>query len=227
MSHKSKKPKPFCQLPKHKRKDYVFYLKNNIKKYKSIFGGEFSSYLMPDDEEDFNAQSFPVCFLGTDPYTFWNANIGTAKSAFADELDSLVYKQVRPMLTDEEFEASFSIRLQPTEEKRTFTVINQDPMKHEKFGGLTYEEKCEQLRLEIIENNPPKIYEIFEHDYKYQSGIGLRIIANVDGINRAIIRELIEKFRSLGEANWKSSQAIPVENLTPIIKNQFDDFAFL
>jgi hypothetical protein len=217
MRFKSKKPTPFYQLPKHRRKDQVFYLKKDIEKYKSIFGGEFSSYLLPDDEPDFKAQWFPIFFLGHDSYTFWNAKIQTAKSVFADEVDKLAFQQIRPMLTDEEYEASFPI----------IYGLDQEPMKHKQFGGLTYKEKFEQLKLENIENKPPKIYETFQHDYKYSSGIGLHVIVDVDVINRNIIKEIIEKFRSLGEINWKSSQEVPLQNLIPIRKNQFDDFPLL
>jgi hypothetical protein len=220
--------KPFSQLPKHKRKDGVFYLKKDIEKYKTIFGGEFSSYLMPDDEPDFNAQWFPIFFLGTNPYTFWNAKIETAKSVFAEEVDTLAYKQIRSMLTDEEYAKEFE-SIAPLFDKKIkeFLYVSKEAIQYEKFGGLTYSEKLEKLKLEIIENNPPKVYEIFQHNYNYQSGIGLHIIANVDGINRAVIKEIIGKFRSIGEINWKSSQVVPLENLVPIIKNQFDDFPLL
>jgi hypothetical protein len=223
MSYKSKKSKPFYQLPKHKRKDAVFYLKKDIKKYETIFGGEFSSYLMPNDEPDFKAQWFPVFFFGIDSYTFWNAKIETAKNAFANEVDKLASQKIESMLTDEEYKASFSIRLEPSENKKSFHAIEQEPRKHEKFGGLTYQEKFEQLKSEIVENEPPKIYEIFQHDYSYRSGIGLHIIVNVDAINRAVIKKTIATFRSLGEINWKSSQEVPLQDLTPIRSNQFED----
>lgn len=230
MSRKLNKPKPFFyQLPKHKRKDGVFYLKKDIEKYKTIFGGEFSSYLMPNDEPDFNAQWFPIFFLGTNPYTFWNAKIETAKNAFADEVDTLSYKLIHSMLTDEEHAKELE-SIAPLFDKKIkeFIYVSKEPIRYEKFDGLTYTEKREQLKLEIIDNNPPKIYEIFQHNYKYRSGIGLHVIANVDAINRVVIKEIIEKFRSLGEINWKSSQEVPLQNLVPIRNDEFcDDYPLL
>lgn len=219
MSHRFiKKYKPFIELPKHRRKDTVFYLKKEIERNSEIFGGEFSSYLMPEDEPDFNTQWFPIFFLGIGQYTFWNARVETARNAFADEVEILAYKRIMSMLTPEEYEAGFSIKYEPATISNTgkvlsYHVVRQEPIKYEKLGGLTVEEKMIVLKFEIVDKTPPKIYEIFRHDYTYRSGIRLHIIVDADVINREVIECVIAKFRSLGEMDWQSPQSISSETL--------------
>jgi hypothetical protein len=81
------------------------------------------------------------------------------------------------------------------------------------FGGLTLREYKEKTELEIIENEPPAIYESFETDPSYEYGTGLHAIVQAEEINREVIDSTIDKFRQVGEVDWQSEQAVPREVL--------------
>jgi hypothetical protein len=73
--------------------------------------------------------------------------------------------------------------------------------------------KKQKLELDIIENNPPAIYESFQIDLSYHYGIGLEIVLDVDAIHRKEIEHAITKFRELGEKNWQAQNPVPRERL--------------
>jgi len=73
-----------------------------------------------------------------------------------------------------------------------------------------YKDKVEP---EIIENNPPAIYESFQIDSSYQYGIGLKAVVQADEINREVIEATIDRFRQVGENNWQSPQPVSRELL--------------
>lgn len=84
---------------------------------------------------------------------------------------------------------------------------------HEKFGGLTYRDYQKKLTEEIIQNEPPEIFESFATDRSYRYGIGLNMVIHVSEINRVTIEEAIRRFRKVGETDWRAAEPVPRKEL--------------
>ncbi len=214
-----KNHKPFILLPRHKRKDIVFRIKKDIEEQENILGGGFSSDLMFDEDvPNFKAQWFQIFFPGLRQDIFWNATIETAHSIFSEKISRTAKGRIDSMLTNEEYENECLTQLEPHEisatgEVLSFRVKKKDHVRYKKFGGLTYHEKLADLKSEIANEISPSIYEMFHHDYSCPYGIGLHIVVDVDGFDYEDIRQIITKFQSIGEPDWKASQSVSVEKL--------------
>jgi hypothetical protein len=79
---------------------------------------------------------------------------------------------------------------------------------YEKYNGLSFIEYQDKLAEEIVQNEPPEIYELFETDRSYCYGTGLNIVVQVDEINQASIEESIRRFRQVGETDWRSAAPV-------------------
>ena len=97
--------------------------------------------------------------------------------------------------------------------EKYYTMPKPTEQAYDCFGGLTVREYEEKTELEIIENEPPAIHESFETDPSYEYGIGLRAIVQADEINREVIDSTIDRFREVGETDWKSERPVPREVL--------------
>ena len=75
---------------------------------------------------------------------------------------------------------------------------------YEKYSGLSFIEYQDKLAEEIVQNEPPEIFESFETDRSYCYGTGLNMVVHVEEINQATIEESIRRFRQVGEGNWRS-----------------------
>ncbi len=221
-----KKPTPFISLPRHKRSDEVIRLKGRIKRDSDEYGGMFTSHLVLDepDRPDLYKQWFDFYFPAQDRFTFWNAEIVTARKAFWEEAHDLAYQRTAAMLTPEEHAAESKMEFEPASFSSTgkilsYKLIERKQMQYEKFNGLTFYEQWEKLESEIVRESPPIIYESFRLDRSYAYGIGLFIILDVDVINRAAIEQAITQFRLIGETDWQAAIPVPRERL-PVVSEK-------
>jgi hypothetical protein len=201
---------PFSQLSQRRRRDLYVSLRWKIARDDSRYGGKFTSLALLDEPgrpQAYN-QWFSLYFLGNDRYTFWKATIYTAAAEFWEKNHSLAQHRTWSLLTDAQqeeelpkFEAHF------IDGKKYYTVRKLE-RRYDCFGGLTRDEYIGKTELEIIENEPPAIYESFEVDPSYQYGIGLKAVVQADEINREVIEATIERFRRVGEKNWQSPHPV-------------------
>jgi hypothetical protein len=210
---------PFAQLPRRQRRNLYVSLRWTIKQEADKYGGKFTSRLILDEpgRPSLYKQWFDdVLFLGADGVTIWNATICTAPDAFWNKTSQLASERAFSLLSEEqqkqeglEWEGPF----RNEDGEKYYTMAERAEKAYECFGGLTLREYKEKTELEIINNEPPPIYESFELDPSYEYGIGLRAIVLADEINRKVIDSTIDRFRQAGETDWQSEQPVPREVL--------------
>jgi hypothetical protein len=208
---------PFAELPRRKRRDMYVSLRWKIMQDAGKYGGKFTSPLMLDEpgRPRLYKQSFDVHFLGTDGITIWNAAIFTATWEFWSKASHLASERAFSLLPQEQLKLE-GLRFEgPFMEggEKYYRMVERPQPVYDCFGGLTLREYEEQCKLKIIEDEPPVIHESFEIDPRYECGIGLRAVVQADEVNREVIEKTIDRFRELGEANWRSEQPVPREVL--------------
>jgi hypothetical protein len=210
---------PFVELSRRQRRDLYVRLRSKIERKASIYGEKFTSDLVLDEpgRPRLYKQWFDFYFLGSDGITIWNTFIRTAADEFWSQASSLASVRVMSLLSDEQKEQEYK---KPRWEgpfmedgEKYYLMAEREEQAYACFGGLTsteYKQKCER---EIIENEPPAIYESFKIDRSYEYGIGLKAVVLADEINRDVIEMTIERFRQMGETDWQSEHPVPREAL--------------
>jgi len=214
---KRKKRTPYCHLPRRKQRDSLIRMRQKILNESSVYGGQFTSHHVLDEPNRpaiYN-QWADFYFLGSDGLTIWNATIVTAVCEFWDTVEDIAHAKAWEMLTPEEQSAQAEIRFEPiwSNGQRMYRLMERPDIFHEKFGGLTYSDYQKKLTEEIIQNEPPEIFESFATDRSYRYGIGLNMVIHVSEINRVTIEEAIRRFREVGETDWRAEKPLPRKEL--------------
>ncbi len=66
---------------------------------------------------------------------------------------------------------------------------------------------------QIIRDAPPIVHESFRVDRRYESGIGLHIVIDIERIDRTGIEAAIDRFFAVGETEWQSPLPVPRDRL--------------
>lgn len=209
---------PFTQLPRGKRRDRYISLRWRIRREASTYGGKFTSDLVLDEpgRPKLYNQWFHFYFLGKDGVTIWNTYISTAAFEFWKETSSLASERAISLLTAEQREQECGMEFSEPffrNGEKCYTLEERKQQGYDCFGGLTLNEYTKKCELEIIENDPPEIFESFRMDRSFRYGTGLYAVVSVEEIDRGVIEKTIERFYETGENNWQSSQAVPRETL--------------
>ncbi len=228
MSDPQRKRRPFfVLLPRHKRATEVLSLKGKILRDTAKYGGRFTSFLQLDEPERpaLYCQSFSFYFPGTDRFTIWNADIVTARKAFWDEVTDIAYNRVSAGLTHEELEEDTRVDFVPAQRSSTgkvltYTMVERERMRFEKFGGRTFHEQWCKLESEIARNEPPPIHESFKLDRRYDYGIHLQIVIDAEVVDRTAVETAIDHFFAIGEMEWTSLEPIPRERLPSVSQDE-------
>jgi hypothetical protein len=209
---------PFAELARRLRRNLYVSLRWTITQEADKYGGKFTTDLVLDEpgRPRLYKQSFDFYFLGNDGVTIWNAAASTAIDAFWSKTSQLALDRAFSLLSDEqqkqeglEWEGPFRNK----DGEKYYRGAERAAQTYDCFGGLTLREYKEKTELEIIENEPPAIYESFETDPSYEYGIGLQAIVLADEINREVIDSTIDRFRQVGEVDWQSEQPVSREVL--------------
>ncbi len=147
--------------------------------------------------------------------TIWNACLVTAASAFWETAEDMAHSRAWDMLTPEEQKAETEMKFEPVwlNGQRMYRMLESPVLTYEKFGGLTFRDYQVKITGEIIQNEPPAIFESFTLDRSYRYGIGLDIVIHAPEINKHSIEEAIRRFRAIGEQNWRAEQSVPRNEL--------------
>lgn len=210
---KRKKKTPYCHLPRRKQRDSFIRLRQKIRSEYSVYGGQFTSRHVLDEpgRPVLYNQWADVYFLGSDGLTIWNATIVTAVREFWDTAQDLAHTEAWEMLTPEEQSAEVEMKFEPiwVKGERMYRLLEKPDIVYEKLGGLTHRDYQKKLTEEIIQNEPPEVFESFATDRRYRYGVGLNMIIHVDEINRVTIEEAIRRFREVGETDWRAAKPVP------------------
>ena len=110
----------------------------------------------------------------------------------------------------QEQSAEAEIKFEPiwSNGQRMFRMAERPKLVYEKYNGLSFIEYQDKLAEEIVQNEPPEIFESFETDRSYCYGTGLNMVVHVDEINQATIEESIRRFRQVAETDWQSASSV-------------------
>lgn len=130
-------------------------------------------------------------------------------------VEELAHTRAWDLLTPEEQAAEAEIKFEPiwSNGHRMFRMAERPKLVYEKYSGLSFIEYQDKLAAEIVQNEPPEIFESFETDRSYCYGTGLIMVVHVEEINQATIEESIRRFRQVGESNWRSATPLPRSEL--------------
>ena len=206
-----KKRIPYCRLSRRKQRDKFIALRRKINNDKILYGGQYTTDHIPTDGNQWE----DIYFLGSDGLTIWNAEIITASLKFWDVVENMAFSQSWEMLTPEEQESEADIQFDPIwhNGRRMSQMRKKIEQKYEKFGGMPFIEYKDKLAEDIVQHEPPDIYESFTTDRSYRYGIGLYIVIHAEEINRSIIEKAIHRFREAGETDWRAAVPVPRDEL--------------
>jgi hypothetical protein len=199
-------------LSHRKRRDNYIRLRQKIRNDTSVYGGLFTSHQIlnePGRPALYN-QWADITFLGSDGLTIWNTEIITAARYFWDTVEEMAHTRAWEMLTQEEqaFEAEMNFEPIRSGGKKMYRLVTKPKQLYEKFGGLTYHDYQNKLVEEIIQDEPPEIFESFTTDRSYCYGTGLNIVIHTDEINQVSIEDAIRRFREAGETDWRADEPV-------------------
>lgn len=222
-----RKRRPFVTLPRHRRSEEVVRLKDRIRRDTAVYGGRYTSYHVPPDPDrpDLCCQWDDFQFPGRDRFTWWNAEMITARLACWYAAQSAAYDRAHAQLDASELSRESSYEsvpasVSPTGKVLTVRLVWKGPVRYEQFGGLTLFEQVDRLEAQIIRDEPPVVHETFRVDRSYSNGIGLHIVLDVDRIDRSSIEAAIDRFFAVGGADWQSPQPVPRARLPMVTKDE-------
>jgi hypothetical protein len=159
-------------------------------------------------------------FLGKRIFDVYIATLRTANTAFFDEIEKMASNRAWAMLTPEEqrYEAVDSHEFIPCAWDRNGKVTRyslefKPDVLYPQFGGLSIYDYERQLEREIMNNEPPEVYECFDLDYSYPYGFGLHITLDVKTITIPVVERAIDRFFELDLKPWRAEKPIPREKL--------------
>jgi len=212
-----KKKPPYQHLSRHKQRDNFIRLRQKIRNDTSVYGGQFTSDHVLDEpgRPALYNQWADIYFLGSNGLTIWNATILTAAREFWDVVEEMAHTRAWEILTPEEQFAETDIKFEPvcTKGQRMYQMVKRPKLVYEKYDGLSYHEYQDKLVDEIIQSEPPEIFESFTTDRSFRYGTGLDIVIQSDEINKTTIEEAIRRFREVGETDWRAAKAVPRSEL--------------
>jgi predicted transcriptional regulator len=174
--------RPFITLPLHKRRDECVALGNKIRQGTHKFGGSFHA---PEVPEGTWADFF---FLGQTKGVLWNASAITLHAAREQAAEEMAWDMALAKLPEDVRDDAW----------RDYIFGKLNPEKELgrlEFGGNTLGEYLEEIRADILANNPPRIEEHFGVEIEYFRGIGLTMVLDVPEMSTQAIEDGIRKFR--------------------------------
>ena len=201
---------PFVALSRHKRRDAVVRMGWKIANQPEGYPF-WTDHLLIDPQDPERIHDWvDVYFLGADRFTFWNAEIVTLRLARQDEVEGRSFKAVYAQLNEQEIAREFAIetvavpRTRPGQ-MRTRQWVQRPVQRYPQFEGRSFTEECQRLEANFLASDPPEVTERFEIDPSYAYGIGLHALVDEPTLDRAAIERCIERFRKLGEREWRSA----------------------
>lgn len=215
-----KKLRPFVTRSNRERASAVIKLRNKIRMQRHIFGGRFigdSDIVNPDRPVLYQQEAFAY-FPGTDKRVLWNAHIITVRKAFWDEVGDMASKRAAALLPKRDAPFNIDDLFEPVTfnawgQATAYRMREREEERYDVFGGMTEREYEAELEKEIIAAEPPEIYESFFIDDEYEYGIGLKVVVDVEQIDREIVETVIDRFFTVGERDWRAETPVARERL--------------
>jgi hypothetical protein len=209
---------PFVKLPRRRRRDLYVSLRWRITQEGSKYGGKFTTDQVLDEPERprLYKQSFDVFFLGSERTTIWNMSIRTAAAAFWSKTHEIAHERAFSLLSKEQIEQECRMEWEGPfvrDGKKYYAMVERRAQSYDCFGGLTLPEYQEKSKLEVIENEPPEVFESLRTHRQCIYGLGLQAVIQADEINREVIQATIERFREVGETDWQGDKPVSRECL--------------
>ncbi|MCG8273900.1 hypothetical protein MIC97_20665 [Aquamicrobium sp. NLF2-7] len=166
-------------------------------------------------------QWFDFVFPGLDGRTIWNAEIITARKDFWDKVEAIAWDRATALMSEEDREEEFRMDVVPifVGRHKIYRSVQRKKQRYPAFGDLTFREYEEQLKAQIIANEPPAVHERFKSDRTYRYGIGVKLVVDAEEIDQAAVEAAIERFRVAGEGDWTAPTPVPRERVPAETEN--------
>ncbi|EIY0667607.1 hypothetical protein MMC72_001740 [Salmonella enterica] len=204
-----RKHTPFTSLSRRKRRAATLKIKTLIYHKRDTWGGAF--YDECDHDQSVASGNWTwsdIVFLGRDPAVFWNAEIITANVAFADAVEEAAFNEAMSRLDTEDQYQAVHFSMVPNIDDNgkiiSYTLHHKPELKYPQLDGLTFSNFVDKRAQAIARDNPPPVYCGYQILPGYVAGTGLRMIVEVDVLDRSVIEAAISEFRARGECNWVS-----------------------
>jgi hypothetical protein len=212
---------PFVNLTRRRRRDLYVSLRWRIMQEGSKYGGKFTTNHVLDDPDRPRVykQSSDAFFLGSERTTIWNMAIHTAAADFWSKTREIAHERALSLLSEEQKEQRSKQWKMDWEAfmrdgKKNATMVKRLEQPYDCFGGFTLPEYEEKIKLEIIETEPPEVFESLMTHRQCIYGFGLQAVVQADEINREVIEATIDRFRQVGETDWRADKPV-VRELLP------------
>lgn len=213
----TQKYSPYGTLSRRRQRNAFIRLRWKVLCDTPIYGGMFTSHQVLDEpgRPALYNQWFDFVFPGLDGRTIWNAEIITAHKDFWDKVSEMAWDRATALMSREEREEEFRMDFEPVfvGGQKMYQLIRREQRRYPAFGDQTFREYEEQLKAQIIANEPPEIHERFETDREYRYGIGVKLVIDAEETDQAVVEAAIGRFRSEGEGNWTAAAPVPRERL--------------
>lgn len=209
---------PFVSLTRRRRRDLYISLRWRITQEGSKYGGKFTTNHVLDEPDGpkLYKQSSDAFFLGSERTTIWNMSICTAAAAFWSKTYEIAHERALSLLSQEQNEQRWKMEWEGPffrDGQKYYTMVERAEQPYNCFGGLTLPEYEEKSELEIIENEPPEVFESLMTHRQCVYGMGLQAVVLADEINREVIETTIDRFRLVGETDWRADKPVARELL--------------
>jgi len=207
----------YSSLSPRRQRDAFIRLRWKVLCDTPIYGGMFTSHQVLDEpgRPALYNQWFDFVFPGLDGRTIWNAEIITARKDFWDKVNEIAWDRATALMSEEEREEEFRMDFVPifVGRHKMYRSVHREKQRYPAFGGLTFRDYLEQLKTQIVTDEPPAVHERFKTDREFRYGIGVKMVVDAEETDQAVVEAAIEHFRAEGEGDWTASEPVPRERL--------------
>lgn len=208
-------------------------LRSKIRRTAKDYGQNFTSPLILNEpgRPALCNQWFDFYFLGLDGVTIWNTVLYTANNAYWDAVRDLAFEESYRLCPKNEEDTDLDTLFIPVYDQvtgRKLHYIMREPTVKPALNNRTrfqFVEECGSKLIREDTGDTAPVFESFAIDTSYRYGIGLMAVVDAPEINAETIEEMIEKFRSIGERNWKNPvpvdrSRLPDDTFEVLVRNQ-------
>jgi hypothetical protein len=196
------------------RKGKVFRLKKLIEREgtNNLF---YSRHMVLDDGT--HGSWVDIYFLSDkDKSIFWNACLTTKYSALHSAVSEKAFNIAYDLLSKEEIKEEFAWSFSPAQTTHGGKILtwqlNPRPKKnYPQFSGMTFDEFKKQKEKEIFKSGDVQVFEEAKVHKNYAYGCGLEAIIDAEDITLDHIVQFINKFKQLGEVQFKSDEPLSID----------------
>ena len=185
---RSRKPKPFAQLSRRRRRDAFIRLKNQIRRAAPILGGKFITHDYLHGRNGW----IDAWFLGRKAPRFYNLTLETTRYAYKEAVWDRAWEESYALAPEREP----GILARAVKDPKTghSVIPAREPLRYPEFDNLTRLEWIERQLPTIADARSIQVFEQWSLHGDYAHGIGLHATIDAPFLTMAVINAFIDRF---------------------------------